>query len=315
MMKGLRKLVATLLTGALLMTAGCSLPGLGSDVRSGIVVASSNYAERQIMSEMVAEMIRHYMPEVNVSLINNLGTSTLVHQSIMHGDANVAGCMYTGTSLTGELGREPITDPEKAFEEVVKGYREEFDTKWYPSFGFANTYAFMVTRDLAERENLQKVSDLERLKDDIRVGVDGHWVQREGDGYEAFKEVYGFSFKNINQMEIGLVYSAVHAGEMDVVLGYSTDGRINSYDLVLLEDDLRLFPPYDASPVATYDLLKKYPELDDVLMRLAGTIDSETMQKMNRMSDEDHMEPKVIAKQFLEQHNYFEDKEPAKGGK
>lgn len=315
MMKGIKKLVATLLIGSFLFTAGCSLPGLGSDVRSGIVIASSNYAERQIMSEMVAEMIRHYMPGVDVLLINNLGTSTLVHQSVMHGDANVAGCMYTGTSLTGELGREAITDPEKAFEEVVKGYREEFDTKWYPSFGFANTYAFMVTRDLAERENLKKVSDLARLKDDLRVGVDGHWVQREGDGYEAFKEIYGFSFKNINQMEIGLVYSAVHAGEMDVVLGYSTDGRINSYDLVLLEDDLRLFPPYDASPIATYDVLEKYPELDDVLMRLSGTIDSETMQQMNRMSDEDHIEPKVIAKQFLEKNNYFEDKDPAKGGK
>lgn len=301
------KMLSGLLVATFCLLSGCSLPGLGSNVHSGVVIAGGSTSERQITAEIVSQMIRHYLPDVSVSIINNLGTSTLIHQSLTHGDANMSGCMYTGTSLTGELGQPPIRDSKKAYQKVVEGYAKEFDTKWYPSFGFANTYAFMVTRAFAEKNNVKKVSDLARFKDTIRVGVDTHWLQREGDGYKAFQEIYGFGFSDVHAMDIGLVYSAVHAGEMDAVLGYSTDGRINSYDLVVLEDDRHLFPPYDASPVAKYAILEKYPELDDCLLRLHNAIDSETMQKMNRMSDEDHIEPAVIAKRFLEEHHYFEN--------
>lgn len=315
-MKISRRALALLLIVSLVTAAGCHLPGLPANTRSGIVIAGGNYAERQICTAIVEEMIRHEMPDVPVSVINNLGSATLVNQSMVHGDANVLGCMYTGTSLTGELGGKPIRDPEKAQAAVVRGYKEKFGAKWYPSFGFANTYAFMVSRELAEREHLTKVSDLKRLKDTLRVGVDANWMAREGDGYKAFQKFYGFSFKKISSMEIGLVYSAVHAGEMDVVLGYSTDGRIDAYDLVLLEDDLHLFPPYNASPVATYEALEKYPELDGVLRRLAGILDEKQMQKLNRLSDEKHLEPQVIAKDFLEAHDYFQGKKAttSKGG-
>lgn len=74
------------------------------------------------------------------------------------------------------------------------------------------------------------------------AGVDTSWITRKGDGYEGFKEEYGFAFDSILPMQIGLVYDAVAAGKMDIVLGYSTDGRIGSYDLVMLEDDKRFFP-------------------------------------------------------------------------
>ena len=67
-----------------------------------------------------------------------------------------------------------------------------------------------------------------------------------------------------------------------MVLGYSTDGRIDTCDLVLLEDDRRLFPPYDASPVAAHRVLEAHPQLDSALMRLAGTVDGPRMRRMNR---------------------------------
>ena len=108
-------------------------------------------------------------------------------------------------------------------------------------------------------------------------------------------------------MQIGLVYNALQANEMDVVLGYSTDGRIKSYDLVVLEDDKQLFPPYDASPVATFEVLEAYPELDEVLLKLYNSITDEKMQELNFISDNNLIEPKVVADDFLRENNYFED--------
>lgn len=308
-MKKRNKVIALILSFILLLTS-CSLPGLGEDAKNdGIVIAGGNTSERQILAEIVKQMIEHDMDGTNVSIMNNLGSSMLIHQAMSNKDINVSGSMYTGTSLTGELGEEPIKDPEKALEAVIDGYKTRFHRKWYPSYGFGNTYAFMVTREFAEKENIKTVSDLERLAPELRAGVDTSWMERKGDGYEAFKEIYKFDFEKVYPMEIGLVYSAVNAGEMDVVLGYSTDGRINTYDLVVLEDDKRLFPPYDVSPVANDDILETYPELDKVLLKLGNTITNEDMQKMNRRSDEDLIEPKNVAKEFLEENNYFDNKE------
>ncbi|HRF51750.1 MAG TPA: glycine betaine ABC transporter substrate-binding protein, partial [Trichococcus flocculiformis] len=125
----------------------------------------------------------------------------------------------------------------------------------------------------------------------------------------AFKETYGFDFQRVYPMQVGLVYDALQADEMDIVLGYSTDGRIASYDLVVLEDDLQLFPPYDASPVATKEILEAYPELEAILLKLEDTLTDELMQAMNYEVDNDLVEAQTVAQTFLEENNYFEDKE------
>lgn len=288
--------------------AGCALPGLGSGSgEEGITVAGVTSTEGLIMSYVVEGMIEHYMDDMDVQVINNLGSSTVSHQALLNGDANIAGVKYTGTSLTGELGEDPITDPEKALEVVVEGFDEKFDQKWFPSYGFANSYAFMVTKETAEEYGLEKISDLEPYALEMNAGVDNSWIEREGDGYDAFLDTYGFDFNRVYPMQIGLVYDALQAGSMDIILGYSTDGRIASYDLVVLEDDLQLFPPYDASPLATNEILEAYPELEGILLRMEGMISEEQMQEMNYEADNNLKEPQVVAEEFLKENNYFED--------
>ncbi|SHH47060.1 osmoprotectant transport system substrate-binding protein [Anaerosphaera aminiphila DSM 21120] len=300
----LKKIFITLM--CFLILTGCTFPGLGGNVKKDVVIASGNTTERQVLAEILKQMIEHHT-DLNVSLINNLGSSTLIHTAMQNGDVNVSSGMYTGTSLTGELGLEPVKDPKEALKLCQSEYLKRYNRIWYDSYGFENTYAFMVSRTFAEKNNLKTVSDLENLKDNIKVGVDTSWIDRKGDGYEDFKEIYGYSFSKIFPMEIGLVYSALDNKEMDVVLGYSTDGRINSYDLVILEDDKMLFPAYDCSPVASKEIVEKYPELDTIFKSLVEKISSEDMQKMNREGDEDLDEPHIVATKFLEEHNYFEN--------
>ncbi|MDU2109806.1 MAG: osmoprotectant ABC transporter substrate-binding protein [Peptoniphilus rhinitidis] len=323
MMKKLKKLIFIILIASLLTS--CTLPGIGGNTKTNVVVATGSNTERQILGEMVKQMIEHHT-DLDVSLITNLSSSVLNHIAMLKGDVNVVGAMYTGTALSGELGMDPIRDPDEAQKVVMKEYYKRWNRYWYPSFGFDNTYAFMVTRKFAEENNLKKVSDLEKLSDKISVGVDTAWITREGDGYKAFEDIYGYKFKTIYPMDIGLVYTALASGEMDAVLGYSTDGKISSYDLVVLEDDKRLFPPYDCSPVASSEIIEKYPEVEEAILKLMGKISSETMQELNRQADEDLVEPQKVAENFLKKNNYFEDvevdkkelqkyKEFVKGGK
>ena len=293
-----------------LFITGCTLPGLGSGTSADTVAITSGAStEAQIVGSVVEEMVKHYT-DIPTELINNLGTSTINHQAVVQGDADVGAIRYTGTDLTGALQMEPITDPEKAFNIVVEKFDERFDQKWYPSFGFANTYAFLVTQDLADEYNLETVSDLEPIADELTAGADNSWIERKGDGYQGFLETYNFDFDRFVPMQIGLVYDALEAGQMDVVLGYSTDGRISSYNLKVLEDDRNLFPPYDASPLATHEILEKYPVLDKIFLKLEDTISTEKMQELNYIADNNLEEPQNVAIQFLKENNYFEDKEP-----
>lgn len=310
-MKKIQKITALFMTAIIL--SSCSLPGLGSGFNEeGITITGGSTTEQQIIGYIVEGMVEHYI-DIDAQIVNNLGSSSLNHQALVGGDANIASIKYTGTSLTGELGQDPITDPEKALELVVAGFDAEFDQKWFPSYGFANTYAFMVTQELADQYDLVTISDLEDIASELDAGVDTSWIQREGDGYDAFLNTYGFDFNRVYPMQVGLVYNALQAGEMDVVLGYSTDGRIRSYDLVVLEDDRQLFPPYDASPVATFEVLEAYPELNEVLLKLQNSITDEEMQELNYISDNNLIEPKVVADDFLEENNYFEAVEVMEG--
>lgn len=311
-MKKIQKIAAPFMTAIVL--SSCSLPGLGGGFNEeGITITGGSTTEQQIVGYIVEGMVEHYI-DIDAQIVNNLGSSSLNHQALIGGDANVAAIKYTGTSLTGELGQDPITDPQKALDVVVDGFAEEFDQKWFPTYGFANTYAFMVTQELADQYDLVTISDLEDIAGELDAGVDTSWIQREGDGYEAFLDTYNFDFNRVYPMQIGLVYNALQAGEMDIVLGYSTDGRIKSYDLVVLEDDKQLFPPYDASPVATFEVLEAYPELNEVLSKLQNSITDEKMQELNYISDNNLIEPKVVADDFLKENNYFESVEVNEGG-
>lgn len=304
-MKRLKQLI--LLFGLSLILGSCSLPGLASNTDDQTIsITGGITSEAQILAGIVAGMVEHYTDK-NTTIINNLATTTINHQAMINGDASISAARYTGTDLTTTLGLPPEKDPKKAFAVVKEEFEKRYSQTWFPSYGFENTYVFLVRKDTAEKYNLTKVSDLKNVADELVAGVDTSWINRKGDGYDGFQETYGFSFESILPMQIGLVYDAVEAGKMDIVLGYSTDGRIASYDLVMLEDDLSFFPPYDAAPVVANQVLKDTPHLEEALQKLGSTITTEEMQKLNYEADNNLVEPSVVAEHFLKEHHYFEE--------
>ncbi|MCJ1995526.1 osmoprotectant ABC transporter substrate-binding protein [Lactococcus piscium] len=305
-MKKIRVHISLLI--AIMILSGCSIPGLrSSSDKDTVAITGGITSEAQILGSIVAGMVEHYTDK-NTTVINNLATTTINHQAMLNGDASISAARYTGTDLTTTLKLPAEKDPAKAFKIVKSSFAKRYHQTWFPSYGFENTFVFLVRRDTAEKYNLKKVSDLKKVSNQLVAGVDTSWITREGDGYEGFKKVYNFQFDSILPMQIGLVYDAVAAKKMDIVLGYSTDGRIGSYDLVMLEDDLHFFPPYDAAPIVDDKLLKETPDLKKAVSKLSGVITTKEMQKLNYEADNNLVEPSVIAKQFLETHNYFEGK-------
>ncbi|MGD1414905.1 choline ABC transporter substrate-binding lipoprotein OpuBC [Bacillus stercoris] len=298
-------LMIGLALAATLTLSGCSLPGLSAAPDQTIKIGAQSMSESEIIASMLGQLIEHHT-DLKTTTIKNLGSNAVQQQALMNGEIDIAATRYTGDALTGTLRMQPEKDPDKALALTQREFKKRYDLKWYDSYGFDNTYVFTVSKKLADQYHLETVSDVKKRAPQLKLGVDNYWMKLKGNGYQDFMKTYGMTFGGTYPMQIGLVYDAVKSGKMDIVLAYSTDGRIKSYGLKMLKDDKQFFPPYDCSPVIPEKVLKEHPELEGIIKKMIGKIDTATMQALNYEVDGNLKEPSVVAKEYLEKHHYFE---------
>ncbi|MBD8080807.1 ABC transporter permease/substrate-binding protein [Chryseobacterium caseinilyticum] len=139
----------------------------------------------------------------------------------------------------------------------------------------------------------------------LKAGFTPEFMGRQ-DGDLGLRSVYGLNVspKVVND---AVMYKAVYEGELDLISGYSTDGRIKAFDLVVLEDDRKIFPPYFAAPVIKKETLSKFPDLEKTLDLLAGKFNDSVMTDLNYRSDHLNQTPEKIARDFLIKNNLFKD--------
>ena len=141
----------------------------------------------------------------------------------------------------------------------------------------------------------------------FRAGMPTEFMERS-DGYKALKQHYGFDLPTM-EMNQALMYQAIKNGRVDVIGGYSTDGRIDAFDLKVLRDNENFFPPYSAAPLIHQETLRQFPELENALGKLSGLISNEDMIEMNFRVDEKGESPKTVAINFLKEKGLRTDKE------
>lgn len=307
--------VTVLLVAVGLMLASLAGVAAQGEDKPTVGIGSKDFTEQLIVAEMVALLLEDAGYPVERQL--NLGGTAVVHQALVSGDIDIY-VEYTGTGLLALLGMElpdatregdasagasaspaATTGQDAVYDIVAAEYDEQFNVEWLEPWGFNNTYAIAVSRELAEEHDLQTISDMEAIADDLTLGATQEFLVRP-DGLPGFEEHYGFGFGDSQGLDPGLVYSAIESGNVDVITATATDGRIQALDLVVLEDDQGFFPPYYAAPVVRQDLLESNPEVADILNQLAGQIDDATMTDLNFQVDEGGANPRDVAQAFLE---------------
>jgi osmoprotectant transport system permease protein len=150
--------------------------------------------------------------------------------------------------------------------------------------GFENTFAMIIRGEDAEKWQIKSLSEISKYTPQIKAGFGYEFLER-ADGYPGLSKTYNLKFANIKQMELGLMYQALKEKQVDFIAANSTDGLIPVFNLVILEDDKKYFPPYQAIPVFNQEILQKYPELTDTINQLGGKIPTTAIQKMNYQVD------------------------------
>ncbi|MBS7233451.1 hypothetical protein KHA90_20770 [Flavobacterium psychroterrae] len=118
------------------------------------------------------------------------------------------------------------------------------------------------------------------------------------DGDLGLRSVYNLKMNPLVVSD-AIMYDAAFKGKLDVISGYSTDGRINAFSLVVLKDDKKIFPPYYAAPIIKSKTLEKFPGLEQTLNLLAGKINDSIMTKLNYKTEMLHQTPEKVAEDFL----------------
>ena len=290
-MKGKRGLFVLVLS--LIFITGALPPA--ATAQEKIVVGSKGFTEQVILGNMVSLLLESNGFKVDRKI--GLGGTVICHEALVRGDISVY-VEYTGTGLTTILKRAVLKDPEEVYQVVRKDYEEKFKLTWLKPWGFNNTYCIVMRKADAERLKVKKVSDLKALAGDLVFGGTIEFLARP-DGVPGLTKHYELKFKDQKGMDPGLVYKAIAEKQVDVISGFATDGRIPAFNLVVLDDDLKFFPPYFAAPVVRMDLLTKAPKVAEVLNRLAGKIRDDVMAALNYTVDGKKQDAEAVAKDFL----------------
>ena len=260
-----------------------------------IAVGSKDFTEQIILGELLAQAIEDNAG-LPVERRFDLG-GNLAHEALLAGEIDTY-VEYTGTALLAILKGQRSNDPAEVYRRIKDEYARRFQLEWLTPLGFNNTFAILVRRRDAEQYRLKTISDAARAAAQWRAGFGQDFMSR-ADGYAGFARTYGLHFKEVREMDLSLTYRALAENQVDLIAGNSTDGLIDRYGLVQLQDDRRYFPPYDAVPVARQSVLAKYPQVRSALEKLGGILTVEEMRKLNYAVDGEHKQARDVAREFL----------------
>jgi osmoprotectant transport system permease protein len=271
----------------------------GETSRPTITIGSKDGSEMIILGHMLADLVEAHTP-IRVDRRFNLGGTLVCYNALRLGGLD-AYVEYTGTALTTIL-KDPVNnDPRAVLERVRSELMARDQVACLDPFGFENTFALLMRREHTGQLGIRAISDLRAHPEDVRPGFGPEFMNRP-DGYPALVRVYSLSFAHPpREMDRNLLYQALVQKSIDLAAGDSTDGRIDAFDLVQLDDDRRCFPPYEAVTLVRAETLARHPELRAVLDRLAGRIEAQAMRRLNREVDEKKRRPEDVAREYLQE--------------
>ncbi len=282
-----------------------------------LTVGSKSFSESIILGEMFAQLAEQQ--DIPVRRRLPLGNSFDCQDAIRRGELDIYA-EYTGTGLA--LLGQPTTNHSSALQRCRQLY-QRYELTWGEPLGFSNRYVLAMTRTRAAQlrintpqgktsdlARLEKISDLSRLEKPVAFACTLEFQQRPTDGLQPLVQTYGLRLSPasvVAEHREG-VYEALFDGQVDVAVGYETDGQIAEFGLVVLEDDDNFFPKYEAVPLIHNTALEKHPQLVELLSRIKLTEDK--MRELTKAVDVDGRNLRSVVSEYLVEQNLLDAPQP-----
>ena len=271
-----------------------------------LVISSKNFTENILLAEILALLLEEQYGFKVIRKLN-IGGTKLVFDALRNEYIDIYP-EYTGTGYTMFLKLSGETNPEKTYRIVKKEFLKRFGLAWSLPLGFENTYTLAVRGEDFRFKNLNLISHLKGRDPLFRLAIEHEFAERK-DGFKNFSKKYQLHFQRdqVWTMNQGLMYSALNNKEVDMIIAYSTDGKIKAFNLKTLKDDKKFFPSYSAAYLTRSKVLKKRPELKRAFKDLEGNISEEEMISLNHQVDQLKYELSQVARNFLIKKNLLDD--------
>lgn len=267
--------------------AGCG--GRGDVIR----VSSKEFTEQMLLGALT--LLVFEAAGLKVSDKTGIAGSNKLRSALINGDIDVYW-EYTGTGWLSHLQHEDrLSDPEECYRKV----RDEDagnGVVWLPYAAVNNTYTVMMRGERAKALGLGRLSELAAAKGEFSFAVDHEFTARP-DGLPGLAAAYGgaIAAARIVVMDNAIIYKALKDGEVDMGMGFATDGRIEAFGFVNLADDRGFFPAYNPSPNVRSDFVAAHPQAVDRLAAIAAKLDNAAITRMNYLVDIEGKTPSDVA--------------------
>jgi osmoprotectant transport system permease protein len=259
--------------GLFLIVAGALVPNLARP-HATYVIGAKTFTEQYILAALIEQRLA--AAGLSATRREGLG-SNVIFDALKAGEIDVY-VDYSGTLWANQLHRDDVRPREEVLAELKKWLAEHGDISVLGALGFENAYALAMTRRRAAALGIRSIADLAARAPVLSIASDYEFFARPE--WAAIKRAYGLAFGRERTMQPEFMYPAVAAGEVDVISAYTSDGRIASYDLVVLDDPKHAIPPYDAvllvAPKRAGDRA-----LTAALAPLVGAMDVNLMREAN----------------------------------
>ena len=300
--------LCALLLAVALLAGGCGdaapaerEPG-EQTVKGEITIGSKSLTEQYLLMKMTALLLKEAGYRVNEMVFLD---SPSIRQAM---ESQVVDLYweYTSTARLYYHKQEPIFDPDEAFTRVAETDLRQ-GIVWLARSDFNSSWALLMRKSMSERTGIATISDLAEYMRNVDPGVrfatNDEYLERE-DGPSRLQQVYGMQLTEdrIIAVESDLLTQAVRDGRVDVAVGMASDPRIETHQLIILEDDKQLFPPYHAAPVVLARTLREHAEVADIVQRLIPFISDENMRNIMVQVDILQKDITNTARNFLVEH-------------
>ena len=298
---------ATIALGLSLALAGCggdsdSEPGAGSGdeelAGASLTVGSKEFTESILLGKITAMALEDAGAEVEDQ--TGISGSATVREALESEDIDIYWD-YTGTGWVNILGNSPTELPEDLYEAVSTADAEN-GIAWLEPAPFENAYAIAVTSQFAEENDVTTMSDaveyIEQNPDDGVICAASEFINRD-DGLPGLEEAYDTEFTSVNELDFNLIFTQIGEsctfGEVT-----TTEGRITSQDLQILEDDKDFFLEYRGVPTLRQETLDEYPAIAEILAPISEALTNEVITELNSKVDVEGEQPQDVAEEWLE---------------
>src|SRR4051795_8949456 len=263
-------------------------------------ISGQDFTEAEIVADMYAAVLAKagYTPDVKL-----VGTRD-VYMKIFPKKLDVVP-EYTGSIVEFLNGTynganaQPITvsDPQQTIDKAQPLLKKAGATLLDPSAA-TDTNAFFVSKDYSEQNDVTTLSDLKGKSVTLAAAPDcGGRLDCEG----GLSSAYGIDITKI--LPLGYAspqtYKSVLDGESQLGETSTTDGTLESQDLVLLPDDKQIQPAQNLVPMVASAFLQKHQDVAAPLNELMSKLTTEDLTQLNAQVSVDRQKAEDVAQQWL----------------